>query len=287
MDNSYPHLGAPALPFIDLPAAERIKKIREKGFAEFPRCRHVMDLMCSSADLNTNLLFWGESGAGKTTIIRRYLKEHPPRFDESSGVRETPVIAILMPPVCDPKWLYVKLLDECGAPPPLTRPHVSQLERRVVELCRTMKVRQIVIDETHDLMTGTARQQRVMLNVIRHLTNELAIPLVLFGTEAARTALMPDPQLARRFRVHKIHSWAPGEEFNDLIGSILRTFPLRRESALTKRALKGLVSFAQGNTGSVFNTLIELAVRALESSDERITAEAVMEYIEIQTTAAQ
>jgi type II secretory pathway predicted ATPase ExeA len=221
-------------------------------FTDFPRCRQVMELMGNSVDRNANLLFWGESGTGKTTIIKRYLGEHPPCFDETSGIRETPVIGILMPPVCDPRWLYMNLLHEVGAPQlPTTRAHISLLAQRVVELYRTIKVRQIVIDETHDLMTGTAPQQRVMLNVIRHLTNELAVPLVLFGTEAVRTALIPDPQLARRFRVHKISSWTPGEEFDELIGTILRTFPLHRPSKLTGRALKKLSNYTHGNTGPI------------------------------------
>jgi hypothetical protein len=139
-------------------------------------------------------------------------------------------------------------------------------------------VRQILIDEVHDMMTGTARQQRIMLNVIRHLINEISIPLALFGTQAARTALIPDPQLARRFRVHGIGSWSAGDEFNDLVGSVLRTFPLRRPSLLTARSLKRLLKQALGNTGEIFKILRELAIRAVRSGEERITAEDVMEH---------
>ena len=192
MDNSYQHLGPLALPFVDLAPAERIRKIRRGEYTDLPRCRHVMEVLNNSVDSNSNLLFWGESGVGKSTIIQRYLLEHPARFVKSTGVRETPVIAIFMPPVCDPKWLYMNLLDAAGAPQPSTRPQLSQLEKRTIELFQTMKVRQVLIDEVHDMMTGTGRQQRIMLNVIRHLINEISIPLALFGTQAARTALIPE-----------------------------------------------------------------------------------------------
>jgi hypothetical protein len=137
----------------------------------------------------------------------------------------------------------------------------------------------ISVDEVHDLMTGTGRQQRVMLNVIRHVTNELCIPLV-------RTALIVDPQMARRFQFHQIPSWAPGEAFNGLVGSVLRAFPLRRPSILTARSLKRLVNHGKGNTSSIFNILIELGARAVMSGEERVTAEDIMDYIEMKNSPA-
>src|SRR5262249_42967916 len=150
--------------------------------------------------------------------------EKPPRFDETSGVMLTPVVAVLMPPDCKPIWLYEELLGAVQAPQPLARPNPAQLEKRIIELYGLMRVRLIIIDEVHDMLGGTARQQRIMLNIIRHLTNKLGIPFVLFGTKDARIALMPDPQLARRFAVHNISTWSAGEDFNAFIGTILRTF---------------------------------------------------------------
>lgn len=283
MSENYPHLGPFAVPFIGLEPSERVAKIRERRFTDFPRCRYVMDLMDGLFDSNGNLLFWGESGAGKTTIIKRYLKEKPPRFDETTGVMLTPVVAILMPPVCNPVWLFEKLLDAVNAPQPLSRPNVAQLEKRIIELYGLLHVRLLIIDEVHDMLGGTARQQRAMLNVIRHLTNQLGVPLVLFGTQAARTALIPDPQLARRFTVHNISSWTAGEDFEGLIGTILRTFPLKRQSSLTVQSLRALLTYSRGNTGRIFETLIALGIHAVQSGQECITGADVMEYTEMKT----
>jgi hypothetical protein len=60
-------------------------------------------------------------------------------------------------------------------------------------------VQMLVIDEVHTLLASTYRQQRILLNTLRYLANELRIPLICAGTADARIALTTDPQLADRF----------------------------------------------------------------------------------------
>jgi hypothetical protein len=57
----------------------------------------------------------------------------------------------------------------------------------------------LVIDEIHSVLAGTFREQRIVLNAIRFLANDLRIPLVCVGTHEAKQALMTDQQLADRF----------------------------------------------------------------------------------------
>lgn len=61
---------------------------------------------------------------------------------------------------------------------------------------RRMGIRMLIIDEIHAMLTGTYRQQRVFLNVIRFLANDLKVPLICAGTDLARQALLTDSQLA-------------------------------------------------------------------------------------------
>jgi hypothetical protein len=152
---------------------------------------------------------------------------------------------------------------------------------RIFKLYKKMDVRQIVIDEAHNMLMGGVRQQRVMLAVIRHLSNELDIPIVLFGVQDAREALMIDEQLDRRFRYIELPSWDAGEEFRTLIGSILRSLPLRRPSPLTARALKTLLSHSGGVTATLFAIMTDLGINAIRSGEERITPEMVADYVSL------
>jgi hypothetical protein len=56
----------------------------------------------------------------------------------------------------------------------------------------------IVIDEVHNLLAGSPRKQRVILQLFRHLSNKLKASLVFLGIAEAREAIAGDTQLSRR-----------------------------------------------------------------------------------------
>ena len=60
-------------------------------------------------------------------------------------------------------------------------------------------VQVLVIDEVHNILAGTYREQRIVLNTLRFLSNRLQISLVCFGVNDAREAIGGDVQFARRF----------------------------------------------------------------------------------------
>jgi hypothetical protein len=62
----------------------------------------------------------------------------------------------------------------------------------------------LIVDEVHSILAGTFREQRIFLNAIRFLANELRIPLVCAGTHEAKQALMTDQQLADRFEAFEL-----------------------------------------------------------------------------------
>ncbi len=99
----------------------------------------------------------------------------------------------------------------------------------------------LVIDEVRSLQVGTVREQARFLNMLRFLGNELRIPLVCVGTQAARNALRGDDQLVRRFEAFALPPWRSDDDFAALIGSLIRSLPLRRESIFGDRARQRLI----------------------------------------------
>lgn len=57
------------------------------------------------------------------------------------------------------------------------------------------------------MLAGSFREQRVFLNSIRLLANDLKLPLVCVGTQEAKLALMTDQQLADRFGASELPPW--------------------------------------------------------------------------------
>ena len=103
-----------------------------------------------------------------------------------------------------------------------------EMEVSAVLILNQLKVRVIVIDEVHNLRAGSPREQRVILQLFRHLSNELKASLVFLGIAEAREAIAGDTRLSRRLDQMALPRWKADDEFQSLVVAILRSLPLRR-----------------------------------------------------------
>ena len=102
------------------------------------------------------------------------------------------------------------------------------------------------------MLSGTFREQRIQrifLNCLRFLANDLHLPLVCVGTNEAKQALMTDQQLADRFEARELPAWRDDTGFHQLLASFGSTLPLRRASALREaRIRKRILHLTEGVT---------------------------------------
>lgn len=146
-----------------------------------------------------------------------------------------------------------------------------ELELRTVLLLKSCNVRVLVFDEVHNLLAGNPREQRVILQLLRYLSNELRASLVCLGVTDARDAIAGDTQLSRRLDQIVLPRWRADEEFQELVTAILRSLPLKRPTALSTQSLRHLARISDGITARVFGILNELAIDAIRSGAESIT----------------
>jgi Bacterial TniB protein len=138
---------------------------------------------------------------GKTHLIEKFLRDHRSRFDEFTGVTRLPVACVQMPPSPNERDFYEELLvGLCTVLP--NGLSVTALRHRTRVLARQVEVRMLVIDEIHSMLAGTFREQRIFLNSLRFLANDLRIPLVcLSQTTFQRTTRVPAIDRAGRARL--------------------------------------------------------------------------------------
>ncbi|EHS53247.1 TniB family protein [Rhizobium sp. PDO1-076] len=213
---------------------------------------------------------------GKTKIIRKFLRDHPASFDGGTGITTMPVVAMQMPAEPLERDVYGELLNALGAPGPSTDSTYRQKEicRR---LLRTMGARMLIIDEIHALLAGTFRQQRIFLNVVRFLANDLKVPLICVGTDLARQALLTDAQLAERFEAFHLERWQNDLHLSQLLTSLGGILPLRRPSELgTAAARSRVLDRTDGVTVRIFRLIETVAVEAIRTGSEHLTAESFM-----------
>jgi Bacterial TniB protein len=172
-------------------------------------------------------------------------------------------------------WPFrVSLLTALGAPQS-PRAAVVDLEQVALRLMRAVDLHVLVLDEVHNILARTFREQRIVLNTLRYLSNELRISLVCFGVKEAREAISGDVQLARRFEEFPLTRWSAEEGFEQLMLAIIRNLPLREPTALSARAVRRILQATDGITAKVFRMLNDLAIAAIEAGVERITDDAI------------
>jgi len=217
-----------------------------------------------------NLLLVGDPNNGKTTIVRRFRDLCGQGYVNENAEPVKPIILAEAPPSADEKGLYISILERFFTPYRATDP-VSKLRYQVIHLFRACHVRMLVIDEFHSLLTGSAVKQREVMNAIKLLCNELAIPIVGVGTREAVRVLHTDPQHASRFDVMSLPAWVLNQDFQRLLAGFEKVLPLKHPSALHKPELASLLhAISEGNIGNLHRLLVECAKEALTSGKEQI-----------------
>jgi replication-associated recombination protein RarA len=218
------------------------------------------------------MLIYGDTGVGKTKVIAKFVRDHPPVFDHGTGIARTPVVAFQMPAQPDEDQFYDELFRALGAPG-RRADGMQGTRRHCRELLRAMGTRVLIIDEVHAMLAGTYRQQRVFLNTIRFLTNDLQMPLVCAGTDEGRQAILTDAQLAERFDALELPRWRDDDALRRLLASFAAILPLRQRSELDSPTLrKRVLAMSDGVTNRIFRLIEVVAVNAIKSGTERIDA---------------
>lgn len=135
-----------------------------------------------------------------------------------------------------------------------------------------------MIDEVHNLLAGSYREQRRFLNMLRFLANDLCASLVAFGVNEALEAVRGDDQLARRLDEHYLQLWEDDVEFSRLIQTLIAAMALEQRSGLTVASLRTTLKVTGGVTSRIFIMIKSLAIEAIETGEERITDEAVQSW---------
>ncbi|MBM3654297.1 MAG: transposase [Alphaproteobacteria bacterium] len=258
-----------------LPDHERIEWIQADRWIGFDQAQAALNrldalLAYPARDRMPCLLIFGDTGMGKTKIVRKFERLHPPTFCQTTGVTRRPVVVAQIPPEPVERDLYRELLASLDAPA-LAGGTLAREKDVCRSLLRTVEARMIVLDEVNGMLAGTYRQQRVFLNALRFLANDLRAPLVCAGTDLARAALLTDAQLAERFEAFHLARWKNDGAFARLLKSLAAILPLRLVSDLESVEVRARVhALTAGVTARIFRLIETAAEQAILSGKERL-----------------
>lgn len=275
--SDFRHLDPSARGQLDLPDEERAGRMLIERFIMHERLVPVLDhveflIRMPSQTRANGLVVSGKPGSGKTMLSRAVLRRHPPTPAMAGRAAGQPVLAINMTNAREAKTLYSRILVRFGVPEP-SRYSGSDRERMVIKLCRAANLRLLVVDEIQDILTTTARQQRIALDTIKFLMNELSLPILILGTSHAPAAMQVDEHLNARFKYRELPIWTRDAYLKNFLDALEKALPLRKPSYLSSPTLSTeLTRLSRGVLQTIVQLVTHAAAHAVECGEDRITA---------------
>lgn len=255
---------------------DRILTIRQDTWIELSYAKELLAelellLALGKQTRPRNLLIVGDANSGKSTIFEQFRKRHPINIDPEVEIGSAPVVCVDCPDTPDRDALCTWLLEAIFAPYRAQDKFEAKLAQ-VVKLYRALDVQVLLIDEFHNAVTGTLRQQQQFLNCLKRFSNLTKIRIAAAGIEKATLLLAVDAQMTSRFKPTRMPTWAPGLAMGTLLATLENRTPLRKASDLKSPAMmQAIDKRAEGSLGDIIDLVRECAVAAIRSKEEQIT----------------
>ncbi|MFC0387839.1 TniB family NTP-binding protein [Muricoccus vinaceus] len=273
-EHDFPHLLPAARTVARLPDAERIDWIRSAHWIEHPAASKLLEQLQDyvkrpPCDRKRNVLLYGDSGIGKSQILRRLaFQNQAPDCAAERGMSS--LLYVLMPPMPKTFDFLVEINERINAPVCLSHKEVA-LRGTTIDLLREGNIRGLLIDEINSIFAASPLQQRAFLQLLRFMANKLKITLICAGTPEAKVALMSDGELKSRFRDIEMKRWQDGEALRGFLARLVQNLPLRRPSPVDSPSIRALVlERSAGLTTNIFEAFECAAVAAIQSGREML-----------------
>ncbi len=122
------HLTPAAAALLATSDERRVRAIGSRRWVLYPRAKQALDRLGQLVDhprgtRMPSIAIYGDSGMGKTMLMKRFRDEHPPSFDQTTGALRTPVLALEMTSKPGERRFYSELLTLLGAAAKAPRRH--------------------------------------------------------------------------------------------------------------------------------------------------------------------
>lgn len=275
---------------------DRIAYIQEDKWINYPLAEEIINILedIKKYEKNktrvTSILLVGSSNNGKTSLLEEFMSRNVPydyyesnpdkltkQFFDKYNATAIPVLYVIAPSEPSETRLYSVILNNINAAYK-ERDTVSRKQYLVEYYLKMLNVDMLIIDEIHNILSGSTSKQKQVLNAIKNLSNNLKIPIALSGTKDSLRAISTDTQISSRFRPIYLKKWQMSKEYISLIATFLSTLPLKKESTLlTPNTALEILEISEGYIGDIIGLLKKAAIYAITTKSESITLKEIRE----------
>lgn len=278
-DVSCTHLNDRARGMVELPTAERIRFVLGDTIIIHPRIAEILNevdwMIREPAGYRARgLMVHAPPGNGKSMIAEILKRRYPVTTSAVASDCKPPecAIAISLAGARATKAVLVRMLDSLKCP--IGRGSIAEQELRVHDVLRRCGCRLLILDETQDMLKGCESEQFRVIDVLKHLMNQLRLPILALGTADAVDAFRVDPHMQARFKPIQLPAWTVGDELAGFLRKYEEALPLKKRSNLDNPlVMKYLVTYGDGVLDPMLRRIKAAAVQALVDGTERISLE--------------
>ena len=262
-------------------AADRQQKIKSI-FVEHDRFREAWSAIRrthypvegGAPDHGSISLLAGESSVGKTYVVSRYAKDHPPFMVEGGMI--FPAVRVDVP--MEGRRGLLEAIAEALQVRHSLRINNPSLLGMVLKALVDHKVELLLFDEVQTVLDEKNRQMvSYMQHLLRKISNLGTLNVICIGLEETYDFMSADPQLSGRglnYTIVQPYSWENGEEqklFRLLCDEFDRLLPFDRRSGLGAQWMAHrLFHVSEGNIGRLKNFLFQAGCLAINEGTDMI-----------------
>ncbi|MGP8438941.1 TniB family NTP-binding protein [Paraburkholderia fungorum] len=259
-----------------------IVKDMKSSFIHFPHIKKIQialdrmrEYQCDDEEAE-HLMLLGESGVGKSTLLKRYAKKYP-RI-EHEEFTEIPALFVALRQAPNPKRLSSRVLKALGDPKWRSGGE-DELTERLVLLIEQCRVKLVILDESNHMVDrGGEKTLHTCGDWLKGVVDATRVSFVLAGIPRTRRLLTANDQFRGRFReVIEIDRFSVANKSAEReFRSVLKTFEgyLRELPTidLSGAAITRLFAFAtDGRLRAIRSLLVRAVQLACEQPHPRLT----------------
>lgn len=259
---------------LNLSNDDRKEFILEEKWITYPNAKEILDKLefLYKHPKKTRMpcmLIVGGTNNGKTSIINKFLKKHPPF--EAEEVTITPILSVVAPDTGSISDFFSKILQSLCVPY-RNGDKVNKKRELIDHYFKICEIKMLIVDEIHNILIGAISKQKAFMNSLKNLSTELQIPIVIVGTPDALHATNTDAQINNRFKPIALKKWHFDRNYLSLLASLEKIIPLKNPSYLSsdKELSEYIFDISEGYIGEIIDLITISSLYSIDNNIEKI-----------------
>lgn len=217
------------------------------------------------------------SNNGKTFILNKIITTISDQNSPTGRDDKLQHIIIEAPPSGSPKGL-LQSFEQTLSLPTISTGSIDRHYTYVIDSLYDIKPDVIFVDELNNICAATKANAKIIMNILKSISNKLGIPIIAAGTYAVMEVLRKDEQYMSRFEPLTIPLWQYDESYLGLLKALEEMNELGPGTLTTPTISSIIFEHSKQRIGRIVEH-VESAIRLANSLKSTISEDILIQAI--------